>query len=99
MQDLGGLGVAIVIKCFGLPGAENLQRSTCKLGLDERVLQRDYQAVASERGDEPWKPSGRHEHQVIRACDRQPERSHVLECLAKQTIKFLVASLDLGHLL
>jgi hypothetical protein len=99
VQDLAGLGIAVVINFFGLPGAENLQRSACKLRIDKGVLQRDNQAVASERGDEPWKSSARHEHQVIRACDRQPERGHVLECLAKQTIKFLVAGLNLGHLL
>ena len=32
---------------------------------------------------------------MIRACDRQAERSHILECLAKQAIKFLVAGLNL----
>src|SRR4029077_6080433 len=99
MQDLTGLGVAVVVNFFGLPRAENLQCSACKLRIDKVVLQRDNQAVASERGDEPWKPGGRHENEVIRACDRQPERGHVLERLAKQTIKFLVAGLDLGHVL
>src|SRR4029077_4504830 len=99
MQDLAGLGVAVVVNFFGLPRAENLQCSACKLRIDKVVLQRDNQAVASERGDEPWKPGGGQKTGVLRACDREPGAAQFPEALAKQTIKFLVAGRDLGHVL
>ncbi len=38
MQDLAGLGVAVVVDLFGLQGAENLERSAGKVGIDQGVL-------------------------------------------------------------
>ena len=38
MQDLAGLGVAVVVHFLGLQGAENLQCSARKLRIDEGVL-------------------------------------------------------------
>ena len=97
VQYLAGLGIAVVVVFLCLQGAENLQCSARKLRIDEGVLQRDDQAVASERRDEPGKPGGRQENHMIRACHRQAERGHVLERLAKQAIKFLVAGPDLDN--
>ena len=99
MQYLAGFGIAVVVRLLGLQGAEDLERSARELRIDEGVLQRDDQAVAPEWGDEPWESGGRQENQVIRALNRQPKRSHVLQPLAKETVKFLVAGLDLDHVL
>src|SRR5215472_5840900 len=99
MVDLAGLGIAVVIHFLGLKGPENLQCGVGKFWIDQGVLQRDDQAVASERGDEPRETGGWQEDHMIGALDRQPKSGHVLEGLAKQTIKFLVARVDLDHVL
>src|SRR5882672_12647385 len=52
MQNLAGLGIAVGVVIARLQGAEDLQSAGCKLRIDENVLQRDDQAVASK---------GRHE--------------------------------------
>jgi hypothetical protein len=45
---LAGLGVAVVVRFLRLMGAEEFQCSARKLRINEGVLQRDDQAVASE---------------------------------------------------
>ena len=97
MVYLAGLGIAVVVLFLRLQGAQDLQCSARKVRIYEDVLQRDDQAVASERSYEPREAGGRQENHVIRACHRQAERSHVLKRLAKQTIEFLVAGLDLDN--
>lgn len=99
MQYLAGLSIPVVVLILCLQRAEDLQCSSCKLRVNKRVLQRDDQTVAAERGHEPRESCGRKKDHVIGACDWQAERSHILECLAKQTIKFFVAGLDLDNLL
>jgi hypothetical protein len=64
----------------------------------ERVLKRDDQAVATERRDEPREPGGRQENHVIGACHWQAKGRHVLERLAEQTIKLLVAGPNLDDI-
>ena len=97
MQDLAGLGIAVVVFFLCLQGAEYLQCAAGKLRIDQGVLQRDDQAVASKRSDKPRQTGGRQENHVIRARNRQAECRHVLERLAKQTIEFFVAGLDLDN--
>src|SRR5437764_2815364 len=92
---LAGFGVAVVVHFFCLMGAEDLQCSARKLRIYESVLQRDDQAVATERGQEPRKPGGRQEDHVIRVCNRQAEGSQILERLAKKTIELLIAGPNL----
>src|SRR6516165_10036568 len=99
VQNLAGFGVAIFVHILCLKRAENFQCTAGELRIDEGVLQRDDQAVASERGDKPRESSRRKEDQVVGPFDREAKSGHVLECLTKQTIKLLVARLDLDDLL
>jgi hypothetical protein len=80
-------------------GAKNLQCSARKLRINRVFCNETIKLSRPKGAMNPRKGRGRHEDHVIRASDRQPERRHVLDCLAKQTIKFLVAGLDLGHVL
>ena len=63
MHDLSGLGIPVIVTFGGLPGAEHIQRSAGEVGINQRVLQRDDQAVAAEKGDEPRHARRRHELQ------------------------------------
>jgi hypothetical protein len=60
-------------------------------------LQRNEQDIATERGDEPRQSRGGYKDRVVRFSDRQTERRHVLQGLAKETVELFVAGLDLGH--
>ena len=92
MHDLSGLGVPVIVTFGGLPGAEHIQRSAGEVGINQRVLQRDDQAVAAEKGDEPRHARRRHELQVVRALDRQAQGGHVTDRLPIETIELLIAA-------
>ena len=95
--DLARFGIAVWIVLLGLQRAQNLQRPAGEFRIDQDILQRNDQAIAAERSDEPRQSGRRYEGHVIRAPDRQTECGHVLQRLVKQTVEFLVACLDLDH--
>src|SRR4029077_5686555 len=68
-----------------------------KVWIDQKVLERNDQAVPTERSEKPGQASSRQEHLVVRAKDRQSERRHVFECLAIKTVEFLVAAANFQH--
>ena len=70
VEYLAWLSVSIRIVFLCLERAKYVQRAACKFRIDQDVLERDDQAVASEWRDEPGKPGGRHEDGMIRALDR-----------------------------
>src|ERR1700730_636490 len=97
VEYLAWLGVSIRIVFLCLKRAEDVQRATCEFRIDQDVLERDDQTVASEWRDEPGKPGGRHEDGMIRALDREAERGHVLKCAAKKAIELFIAGLNFSH--
>src|SRR5262249_17176680 len=44
-----------------------------------------------------WQPGSRQEDDMVGSLDWQPQRGHVLQRLAKKTVKFLVTGLDLDY--
>jgi len=99
MQYLAGLGIAVCVLVRRLQGAEDLQCSAAKLRIDQRVLQRDDQAVASKRRDKPREAGGGQKDHMIGVANRQAECCHVLQRLAKQAVEFLIASPDFDDVL
>ena len=97
VEDLAGLRVAIRIIFLGLQRTQNLQRPAGEFRIDQDILQRNYQAIAAEWSDEPRQPGSRQKDHMVGASDRQTQRGHVLQRLAKKTVEFLVARLDPDH--
>src|SRR6266536_1387874 len=96
MEDLSGLRISVGIVFHRLQRPKEIQCTPRKLRIDQDVLKRGNQAVPSEWGDEPGKAGSRQEGLAIRSLDWKPERGHILECAAKQSVEFLVARLNFG---
>ena len=97
VQDLAGFGITVGIFLLGLQRAQDLQRPAGEFWIDQNILQRNDQAVAPERSDEPGQSGSRQENDLVCALDRQTERGHVLQRLTEQTVEFFVAGLNLDH--
>src|SRR5262249_848420 len=97
VKDFAWFGIAIWIVLLGLQRAQNLERAASEFRIDQRVLQRNDQAVAAEGSNEPWQPGGGEKHDVVGSLDRQTQRGHVLQRLMEETVEFLVAGPDLDH--
>src|SRR5580704_15476554 len=97
VEYLAWLSVSIRIVFLCLERAKYVQRATRKFRMDKHVLERDDQAVAPERRDEPGKPGGRQKDRVVRALDREAERGHVFKCAAKKAIELFIAGLNFCH--
>src|ERR1700730_13520346 len=97
VEYLAWLSVAIRIVFLCLERAKHVQRATRKFRIDQDVLDRDDQAVASEWRDEPGKPGGRQKDDMIRALDWEAERGHVFKCAPKKAIELLIAGLNFCH--
>ena len=67
VQDLAGLGVAIIVPLARLQASKDVERAAGEVRIDQQVLQRDDQAVAAERSDEPGQAGGGQEHHVVGA--------------------------------
>ena len=72
---------------------QNLQSTRSEFRVDNHRLQRNDQGVAAEQSHEPRQSCGRHEHHVICALQRKPQRRHVLNALIIAAIELLVAGL------
>src|SRR5215813_10596026 len=97
VQDLAWLRVTVVVLGLRLQRTQNVEAATRKVRIDQKVLQRNDQAVPTKRGDKPRQSGGWQEHLVIRAKDRQSKRSHILECLAIKAVELLVAATNFQH--
>src|SRR5260370_39459857 len=97
VEDLCRCSLAVRIVFLGLQRAQNLQRSARECRVDQHILQRNEQAIAAERSDEPWQSGSRYEDHVARAPDWQTEARHVLQRLAEKTVEMFVACLQLCH--
>ena len=53
VEDFSRFGIAVWVILFGLQRAQNLQGSAGEFRIDQDVLQRNDQAVAAERSNEP----------------------------------------------
>src|SRR5262249_46366884 len=71
VEDFAWFGIAVRIIVLGLQRAQNFQRPAREFRVDQYILQRNDQAVAAKRGDEPRQSSSRQEHHMVRAPDRQ----------------------------
>src|SRR6266446_8124560 len=99
VEDLAWFSITVWIIILGLQRTQNLQRAAGEFRIDQYILQRNDQAIAAEGSDEPRQSRGRQKDRMARAPDRQTQRGHVLQRLAKETVEFLVARLDLDHCL
>ena len=97
VHDLARFGVAVVVPLLGLPAAQHVERAACELRVDQHVLQRHHQAVATEWRHEPRQAGGGDEHHVVGAGDRQAQCRHVVDRLVIGAIELLVAGADLQH--
>src|SRR5262245_6106140 len=79
VKDFARFGIAIWIVLPGLQRAQNLERAASEFRIDQRVLQRNDQAVAAEGSNEPWQPGGGEKHDVGGSIERQPQRGEVLQ--------------------
>src|SRR5262249_27026069 len=96
VEDLSRFCIAVGIVFRRLQRAEEIQRAPSELRIDQVVLKRGDEAVATEWGDEPGKAGRRQERLAIPGLDRKAERGHILECTAKQPVELLVARLNFG---
>src|SRR3984893_11360310 len=97
VEYLAWLSISIRIVFLCLERAKYVQRAACKFRIDQDVLERNDQAVASEWRDEPGKTRGRQEDGMIRALDWEAERGHVFKCEAKKAIELFIAGLNFCH--
>ena len=72
VQDFAGFGVTIIVFGLRLKRAQNVEAAAREVGIDQRVLQRDDQAVAAERGHEPRQAGSRQKSLVVGSGDREP---------------------------
>src|SRR5260370_8219134 len=88
VEDLSRLSLAVRIVFLGLQRAQNLQRSARECRVDQHILQRNEQAIAAERSDEPRQSGSRYEDHLARALPCPTPPTPLLHTLAQKTVKF-----------
>ena len=97
VQDFAGLRIAIVVLNLGLERAQDIEAAAREIRIDQNVLQRDNQAVPSERSNKPRHARGRQKNLVVGVADREPQCRHVLQCLTIKAVELLIAGADFEH--
>src|SRR6516165_8228183 len=97
VRDLAGLRIAVVILGLRLQRTKDVETATGKIWIDQKVLERNDQAVATERSDKPGQTGSWQKYLVIRPKDRQSKRRHVFKRLAIKTVELFVAATDFQH--
>src|SRR5262249_17839796 len=82
LEDVSRFCIPVGVVLRRLQRAEEIQCAPGELRIDQVVLKRGDQAVASEWGDEPGKAGRGQERLAIPRLDRKAERGHILECTA-----------------
>ena len=70
VENLARLSVPVGVIFLRLKRAEDVQGASREFRMDQNILQRDDETVASEWGDEPGKPGGGQKDDMIRTLDR-----------------------------
>src|SRR6266536_3797682 len=96
MEDLSRFCISVMVVFLRLHRSKDIQGTAGELRIDQDVLKRGDQAVASEWGDEPGKAGCGEKRLAIRSLDWKPKRGHILQCATKQSVELLVARLNLG---